>query len=438
MRWKTVEYTGWGRVHRATSELARPERSSAVEAITRQEPAPALGKLRSYGDACLNSDGRAIDMTRLDRILSFDPESGLVHVEAGCQIGQLLKIFAPKGWLPPVMPGTGFATVGGGIAMDVHGKNHHGSGTFGQHITELTLMTPKGPQVIMPAKPAGLFKATVGGLGQTGPILSAKFKLLKAKGDVMVVTERRIANWEEFLPLLDASDATYTVGWIDATATGDDLGRGILEEAETGGGLVRPARRGKRIPMDAPRIALSPPVVKLFNTAYWRRVPAKGRTVVKPIDDFFFPLDKLHDWNRLYGKAGFHQFQCVVPIQEADALRAIVAKIAEAGLASPLAVLKRMGPGRAGYMSFPMEGYTLALDFRNTQEAERLILELEDMTVAASGRIYLAKDALARPRSMDAMYPEHGAWLKAVKKIDPNGAYATDIVRRLNLRGETS
>ncbi|MEM6387659.1 MAG: FAD-binding oxidoreductase [Pseudomonadota bacterium] len=438
MRWKTVEYAGWGRVHRATGELARPERASALAALTTEEPAPALGKLRSYGDACLNDGGRAVDMSRLDRILSFDTKTGLVHVEAGCQIGQLLKIFAPKGWLPPVMPGTGFATIGGGIAMDVHGKNHHGAGSFGQHITEMTLITPSGPQVVTPTKPASLFKATVGGLGQTGPILSAKFKMLKAKGDVMVVTERRIANWDEFLPLLDASEATYTVGWIDATARGDDLGRGILEEAETGGGLVKPAKRGKRIPLDAPRVALSPPIVKAFNTAYWRRVPSKGRTVVKPIDDFFFPLDKLHDWNRLYGKAGFHQFQCVVPIAQADALREMVAKIADAGLASPLAVLKRMGPGRAGYMSFPMEGYTLALDFRASSEAERLILELEDMTVAADGRIYLAKDALSRPRSIAPMYPEHSAWLKAVTKIDPDGAFATDLVDRLNLRGSGS
>lgn len=435
MRWKKVEYTGWGRVHTATSDLARPERASSLLATVSEEPGPALGKLRSYGDACLNDGGRAIDMTRLDRILAFDEDTGLIHVEAGCEIGELLKVFASKGWLPPVMPGTGFATVGGGIAMDVHGKNHHRAGSFGQHITELTLVTPKGPKTVVPEKENALFKATVGGLGQTGPILSAKFKMLKAKGDVMVVTERRVANWEEFLPLLDASDATYSVGWIDATARGDDLGRGILEEAETGGGLVKPAKRGRRIRFNAPAAALSPSVVKTFNAAYWRRVPTKGRTVVKPIDDFFFPLDKIHDWNRLYGKAGFHQFQCVVPVTKANALRDIVALIAKSGLASPLAVLKRMGSGRAGYMSFPMEGYTLALDFRATNEAERLMITLEEMTVAASGRIYLAKDALARAKTVRGMYPEHADWLKVVSKVDPSGSFTTDLVRRLELRG---
>lgn len=349
-------------------------------------------------------------------------------------IGDLLRSFAPRGWLPPVMPGTGFATVGGGIAMDVHGKNHHHAGSFGQHVSEITLMTPAGPRQVTPTADEALFKATVGGLGQTGPILSARFKLLKAKGDVMVVTERRIKAWDDFIARLDASDATYSVGWIDATATGTSLGRGILEEAETGGGLVKPAKRGKSVPFNAPGFALSSPVVRAFNAAYWRRVPERGRTLVKPIDDFFFPLDRIHDWNRLYGKAGFHQFQCVVPLAGADDLRAMLVKVAHSGLASPLAVLKRMGPGRAGYLSFPMEGYTLAVDMRASKRAQTLLGELEDMTAAAGGRIYLAKDALASPAHMRAMYPEHEKWLAEVTRADPDGHYTTDLVRRLQLR----
>ncbi len=434
MTWKTTEYSGWGRVHRAEGELSRPERISTLRDISAKRPAPAIGMRRSYGDACLNDGGAAIDMTRLDRILDFDEENGVVHVEAGAQIGEILKVFAPKGWLPPVMPGTGFATVGGAIAMDVHGKNHHGAGSFGCHVTEISLMTTNGINVLTPNKNAGLFKATIGGLGQTGPIVSAKIKMLKAKGDVMVVTKRRVDGWDEFLTLLDASDATYSVGWIDATARGPDLGRGILEEAETGGGLVPKAKRGKRIPFDAPRISLSAPVVRAFNAAYWRQVPVSGRTVVMPIDDFFFPLDKIYDWNRLYGKSGFHQFQCVVPIDAANQLRTMLEQIAASGLASPLAVLKRMGPGRAGYMSFPMEGYTLAVDFRNTDAAEQLIREMESAASAADGRIYLAKDSLAGADTIREMYPEHGNWLKAVQMADPDGAYETDLIRRLKLR----
>ena len=295
-------------------------------------------------------------------------------------------------------------------------------------------MTPKGPKALTLKKNMTLYKATIGGLGQTGPIVSARLQMLRAKGDVMIVTERRVEGWDEFLALLDASEATYTVGWIDATARGDQLGRGILEEAETGAGLVPAAKRGKRIPVDAPGFALAPSVIRMFNAAYWRRVPDKGRTVVKPIDDFFFPLDKVHDWNRLYGKTGFHQFQCVVPIEAADALRAMLERIAGSGLASPLAVLKRMGAGRAGYMSFPMEGYTLAVDFPNRSAAARLVGELEAATVDACGRIYLAKDALAGPETVRGMYSDFSAWSKAVKSADPHGHYITDLVRRLKLR----
>jgi decaprenylphospho-beta-D-ribofuranose 2-oxidase len=258
--------------------------------------------------------------------------------------------------------------------------------------------------------------------------------MLKCKGDVIMVTERRVKDWDDFIDLLDRSDATYSVGWIDATASGDGLGRGILEEAETGAGLVPPPKKSKRVPINAPGFALSNPIVKLFNAAYWRRVPERGRTVVKPINDFFFPLDKIHDWNKLYGKSGFHQFQCVLPLDQAPALRKILGEIVQSGLASPLAVLKRMGPGQAGLMSFPMEGYTLAVDFPNRGRAEAVIKRLEADTLAAGGKIYLAKDALAASDTIHAMYPDRAAWAKAVNDVDPDHAMETDMTRRLKLR----
>lgn len=434
MTWKEVEYSGWGGALRARGQIARPERMAGLHRLADESPAPAIGNRRSYGDACLNDGGRAIETSRLDRMTDFDPASGVLAVEAGVPIGAIAEVFAPRGWLPAVLPGTGLATVGGCIANDVHGKNHHGAGSFGQHLRSVTLLTPDGPRKIGPDSDAELFRATLGGLGQTGIIASAELQLVPCKGDVMMVTERRAEGWDEFLALLDASTATYTVGWIDATATGAALGRGILEEAETGAGLVPPARRGRRVPFDAPGLALSPPVVRLFNAAYYHRVPARGRTVVKPIQDFFFPLDKLHDWNRLYGRRGFHQFQCVVPIAAAPALREMLERIAGSGLASPLAVLKRMGPGRAGMMSFPMEGYTLAVDFPNRPAAAPLIGELHAATADAGGRIYLAKDALARAETVHAMYPERAAWAAAVAAADPAGTLATDLVRRLALR----
>ena len=434
MRTKEVTYTGWGRASHATSQIARPERRSHLETLVSERAAPVLGQLRSYGDLCLNDAGQAIDLSRMDRITAFDRDAGTITVEAGIRIGDLATLLAPQGWLPAVMPGTGFATVGGAVANDVHGKNHHGAGSFGQHVTGLTLITPDGPKKIGPKSSARLFKATVGGLGQTGAVASVDLQLLRAKSDLVTVTERRIADWDEHLAMLAGSEATYNVGWIDATATGSSLGRGILEEAETAAGLVPPAKRDKSVPMDAPGGLLSGPVVKLFNAAYWRRVPVRGRTVVKPIEDFFFPLDKLRNWNRLYGKRGFHQFQCVVPLGAEDALKSMLERIAHSGMASPLAVLKRMGPGRAGMMSFPMEGTTLAVDLAASSRAVSLIQDLTRAAGEAGGRIYFAKDSVARAEDVGDMYAERAAWAAEVAKIDPERRFETDLVRRLKLR----
>ena len=430
MRFKEMSYAGWGRALKATGAVARPERPGDLAALAAE--GPAMGNRRSYGDAAQSTGGRITDMSRLDRILGFDPDTGILEVEAGVTLGDLTRIYAPRGWLPRVLPGTGFATVGGAIGMDVHGKNHHGAGSFAQHVTEITLQTPSGQQVLPPDNP--LFRATVGGIGQTGIIIRAKLAMKRCKGDIMMVTEQRAADWDSHLELLDKSEATYVVGWIDATATGKDLGRGIVEEGETGGGLVPRPKPSRRVPVDAPHFALSPMVVRNFNALYFGRVPKAGRTVVRPIEKFFFPLDKIHDWNRLYGKRGFHQFQCVVPLSEKDALRDMMERIATSGLASPLAVLKRMGPGRAGHMSFPMEGYTLAVDFPNRDAAADLIARLCVKTAEAGGRIYLAKDSCARPEVVRAMYPEHAEWLAEVQKVDPERIYATDMTRRLKLR----
>ncbi|MCV2865582.1 FAD-binding oxidoreductase [Albidovulum sediminicola] len=435
MLWKTADFAGWGRALTARCDVARPERRRALEAILADGLVPAMGMRRSYGDAALNSGGRAIEMTRLDRLIGFDPVTGELEAEAGVQIGHLAAIFAPRGWLPPVMPGTGFATIGGCIAQDVHGKNHHHAGSFCQHVTSIRLRTAAGEVEVTPEGTPELFRATAGGLGQTGVILSAKLRLMPAKGDVMIVTERRIEGWDEHVAMLDASQASYTVGWIDATATGSALGRGILEEGETGSGLVPGRAKFRKVPFDAPRFALSAPVVRAFNQLYWRRVPENGRTVVKPIGDFFFPLDKIHDWNRLYGKGGFHQFQCVVPLAAVGELRGMLEAIAGSGLASPLAVLKRMGQGRAGHLSFPMEGYTLAVDFANREEARALVARLIGRTKDAGGRVYFAKDSLARAEDIAEMYPELNDWRAAAAEADPQGALVTDIVRRLNLRG---
>ncbi|MEM9250057.1 MAG: FAD-binding oxidoreductase [Pseudomonadota bacterium] len=430
MTWATRELTGWGRVMRAEADLARPERQRAALALATTTPCPALGQRRSYGDACLAD--RALLTERLDRVLEVDLDAGVLRAEAGVRLGDLAARLAPLGWLPPVMPGTGFATVGGAIAMDVHGKNHHNDGAFTAHVPRFTLATPEGPQEVTPEDP--LFALTAGGLGQTGAVLEATMTLKPVRGDVMMVTERRMPKLDAFCDALDASDAPYTVGWIDATATGDALGRGILEEGEVGKGLVPPAKRGRTIPFEAPGAALSPPVVRSFNAAYLRRVPERGRTVVRPIADYFFPLDKLFDWNKLYGKRGFHQFQCVVPTSARPALREMLAQIGKAALASPLAVLKRLGPGAGHPMSFPVAGYTLAVDLPNRPGAERLLAQLNAATAEAGGRVYLAKDSSLTAEQAHAMYPDRAEWAQAVNARDPERAYETALVKRLKLR----
>lgn len=434
MSWKTLDYTGWGRASTANGTVTRPERQTAVARTLAQGAVPAFGMLRSYGDAALNSGGKSMDMTRLDRVLDFDADTGVVSVEAGLPIGDLGRTFAAKGWIPPVMPGTGFATIGGCIANDVHGKNHHVMGSFGEHVVEITLIQGDKTRKITPKSAPDLFKATVGGLGQTGVITAAKIQMMRCKGDLMVLTERRIDGFDDFLIAFDESKTDYTVGWIDATAKGTHLGRGILEEGEITSGVNRAKGKTRAVPFNAPAWALSAPVVRLFNELYFRRVPVSGRTSVKPITAPFFPLDAIQNWNRLYGKTGFNQFQCVVPLDKTDILRIMLERISVSGLASPLAVLKKMGAGRAGYMSFPMEGYTLAVDFPNRGGAAFLIRELTDLARDAGGRIYFAKDGVAEPAQISGMYPDLEKWRKSVSKADPTGAYETDLVRRLALR----
>jgi len=401
--------------------------------------APAHGGLRAYGDAALNTGGCALNMSRLDRYLSFDEEAGILEAEAGVRITDIVSTFSPKGWIPAVMPGTGFATLGGAIAADVHGKNHHLEGSFGQHVLDLRLVGADGEsRVVSASAEPEIFRATLGGMGLTGVIESARIRLKPCPNPFMEVRETRIDNLVDYIAAFEASKAPYSVGWIDATATGPALGRGIFEEAHVSTRVMPAEKRGKpiSIPRDAPSFFLAPSVVRAFNAFYFKRVPSIGRTRTRSLLDFFFPLDKLHNWNRLYGKRGFHQFQCVLPTDKAvHVLDEMMRKISASGLAAPLAVLKKMGAGRAGLMSFPMEGYTLAIDFPNRSAAIPLIADLEAMSCAAGGRIYLAKDSTLNPDMLAPMYPELGEFQEILRGLDPDGVFRTDLARRLGLGG---
>ncbi|MBI1244571.1 MAG: FAD-binding protein [Alphaproteobacteria bacterium] len=447
VRWKDLRLTGWGRGPASAAQAARPERASAAAealAAARGEGAAlfARGAGRSYGDAAQLSGGRALLTARLDRILAFDAATARVECEAGVTFRALLDTFVPRGFVPPVSPGTAFVTVGGAIAADVHGKNHDRHGSFGDHVDWIDMLLADGRIVRTgPDAEPELFRATLGGMGLSGMILRAGFRLLPGS-PALAVHARRIANLEEFFAAFAAArdSATYSVGWVDALARGRSLGRGIFETAEfAAGGAAAPARKPLPVPFDLPAFALSGPSVRAFNEIYWRRVPSAGREDVRALDAFFYPLDRLSDWHRLYGRRGFYQFQSVVPDGAAlPAVRAMLETVASGGNASFLAVLKTLGSEGRGFLSFPMRGVTLALDIPRSAGADELMKKLERISCDAGGRIYLAKDAVMSPETFRATYPGLPAFEAALQRLDPAGRFATDQSRRLAIGGRAA
>ena len=434
MRKAERELAGWGRFPRARCDAARPERfAEAVAGFSASSAANGIclyGAGRSYGDCALNGGGTTLITSRLDRILAFDAATGIVQVEPGVDYRRLLEIFLPRGWLAPVTPGTGFATIGGAVALDVHGKNHERDGSLGQQVTELDLVSPDGSARTITPLDSDLFRATIGGVGLTGFITRIALRLARVPGGQVRVRTQRCADLDAFIAALqDAAGAAYTVGWIDGAARGSALGRGILETAEPiAGDFTQPPERARRVPVEFPAMALNRYSIAAFNEAYFRRVPAAGRTRDTPWRSFLYPLDALHDWNRIYGKRGFVQFQCVVPFEAGPrAVRELLEVISASHKASFLAVLKRMGAGRAGFLSFPMPGLTLALDFPRRPGIEELYARLCAITLNAGGRVYLAKDALLDAASFRLMYPEFSQFAEVRRSVDPDCRISHDM-----------
>lgn len=437
-----MEITGWGRASRARVRAARPERPRDIDAALAAAASGgfvARGSGRAYGDAALNDGGQVLLMQRLDRFLSFDPATGEVACEPGVTFADLLEVFLPRGFMAPASPGTAFATVGGAVAADVHGKNHDRHGSFGDHVRWLDLRLADGTtRRISADSDPELFAATIGGMGLTGIVRAVCFRLLPGAAQKVAVRERRMASLDHFLTAFTdvRETATFSVGWIDALARGGALGRGVLETAEfVPGSAATPARRPRAVPFDLPSSVLNRWSVRAFNELYFRRVPADGREHVRPFRDFLYPLDAIHDWNRIYGRRGFYQFQAVVPDAAAPtALRAMLETISAAGRGSFLAVLKTLGrPGR-GMMSFPLRGHTLALDFPRAAGVEALLQRLAAMAVDYGGRVYLAKDALLSPEQLRAMYPALPRFEEVLQRADPQGVFMSDQARRLALK----
>ncbi|GGH17341.1 oxidoreductase [Alsobacter metallidurans] len=383
---------------------------------TGDTPVIARGAARSYGDASFGP-GLTLDMRRLDHVTAFDAASGVMTCEAGVLLSDVIRLWTPRGWFPPVTPGTKFVTIGGMIASDVHGKNHHLAGSFGDHVISFRLALGDGSVATCSrTENVDLFEATCGGMGLTGVILEATFRMIPVRSARIMQETQRAPNLAAAMDLFEAgSERTYSVAWIDCLATGAELGRSAVifgdhaspddfDSDARSAPFSRRTPNKRRIPLDFPGFALNRASVSAFNKLYYKR-QAPGRRLVD-LEPYFYPLDAIQDWNRIYGQRGFVQYQCVLPLATSrDGLAALLTEIARAGDPSFLAVLKRLGRESFGLLSFPLEGYTLALDFPATDRTFGLLDRLDDITLEAGGRLYLTKDARMRRAMLEASYP---------------------------------
>ena len=441
---------GWGQTSPTVAELVAATSESDVRA-TVEDAGPrgvlARGLGRSYGDSAQNGGGTVLDMTGLSRILSIDTTTGEVTAEAGVSLDTLVRVLLPLGLFVPVLPGTRQVTLGGAIAADIHGKNHHVEGSFGNHVAAMDLLLADGSvRSLTPQTEPELFWATVGGMGLTGVVLRATLVAKPVESAYFLVDTERTRDLDDLMARLQANDDeyTYSVAWIDLVARGASTGRAVL----TRGWSARPDQLPRRLrarPLHfAPRTPLTAPdvfpsgllnkaTIAAFNEAFYRRAPREERGAVQGIGQFFHPLDAVANWNRVYGPRGFLQYQFVVPFGAEEAVRTAVEQLSAAGAASFLAVLKRFGLGNPGLLSFPTPGWTLALDIPVTPELGRLLDDLDDLVLSAGGRLYLAKDSRTTAEALHRMYPRIDEWRRVRDWVDPHRVFTSDQAKRLSL-----
>ncbi|MGE0685154.1 MAG: FAD-dependent oxidoreductase [Dehalococcoidia bacterium] len=400
-------------------------------------PLLPYGLGRSYGDSCLNEGGTLLDTSSLRRFISFDELTGTLRCEAGVTLGDILELGIPRGWFLPTSPGTKFVTVGGAIANDVHGKNHHVAGTFGRHVTQLELLRSNGERLVCsPSKNRELFQATIGGLGLTGLILWAEIRLRKVDGPFIDMESIRFSNLSEFFEIEAESEEHYefTMSFVDAATTGKAAGRGLFMRGNHAWQKHIPGKSGVsrqrlNFPVMAPGFLLNKLSVTLVNNLLYYKQPAKRVSATVPFDPFFYPLDSIGNWNRMYGTRGFIQHQCVVPPEHgADAMYELFDLIASSGEAAMLAVLKKFGELESpGILSFPRPGLTLALDFP-MKGARTLDLcdRMDEVVLKYGGAIYPAKDARMAPATFKASFPR---WQEFSKYVDPR--FSSSFWRRV-------
>lgn len=444
------ELTGWALTAPTAAVVTSPTTREGLGATLDDPPdrgVVARGLGRSYGDAAQNAGGRVAEATGVHRLLAFDGVTGRVTAEAGAGFDGLLRALVPQGWFLPVSPGTRYVTVGGAIAADVHGKNHHRDGSFAQHVRSLRLRTPGGIVEIGPDRDPELFWATAGGMGLTGVILDATFDLLPIPTSRLLVDTERTTDLDDALDRMDRGDDAYhySVAWIDLLATGAATGRSVLTRGDFAPLDALPAgeRRDPLAYDPAVRLTAPPWVpdralnrwsIRAFNEVWYHRHPRHRTGEVQAIAPFFHPLDFVRGWNRIYGRRGFLQWQMVVPFGAEATLRRSVEALAGAGRPSFLAVLKRFGAADPGPLSFPGPGWTLALDIPAGDASLAPLLDDLDRQVAdAGGRLYLAKDSRLDPGLLATMYPRLDEWRAVRARVDPDGVLQSDLARRLGL-----
>lgn len=436
--------SGWGRYPVQTCELQRPERFADLRSET-----PSLivrGQGRAYGDAALNENGRVLLTERVNRFLEFDKGQGTLRAEAGTTLADILAVIVPAGWFLMVTPGTKFVSLGGCVAADVHGKNHHRDGSFSACVLSLQMILADGSRVTCsPAEKPELFWATVGGMGLTGIIGEVTIKLTKIQNAYVQVRHHAARDLEQMFHQMQdtAFDDHYTVAWIDSLANGAKLGRGIsmcghhadLNGAPLGFRESGKAKHNRSIPFNFPDLMLNSLSISAFNDLYYRRAGAKREPFISNYDPYFYPLDAISNWNRMYGKRGFVQYQCVIPDAGAyDGMRQVLQMLSNSRRPSFLAVLKRFGAQGKGLLSFPTSGYTLALDLPIREHGLFALLhQLDEVVLQYGGRIYLAKDARLSAESFRAMYPRYAEWLKIKNTVDPQHRFSSSLSRRLGI-----
>lgn len=429
--------TAWGRILKSEQDVFMlSSRSDALPAPF--EPSQTLlpfGNGRSYGDSCLNAGGGAIKTRALDHFISFDHSTGVLTCEAGVLLSEILELVVPQGWFLPVTPGTRFVTVGGAIANDVHGKNHHVTGTFGCHVRRFELVRSNQQRLLCsPTENTEYFSATIGGLGLTGLITWAEVQLRRIANPWLTTETIRYDSFDDFFDLSEESDQDYeyTVSWIDCSGKGKRLGRGLFmrgNHAPSGAQAAMYSPKTKRFPFVPPVSMVNPLTLKAFNTLYYHKQFTRVTNQIQHYEPFFYPLDGILDWNRLYGPKGFYQYQCVIPTSSGKAAIADMLKqIADSGMGSFLAVLKVCGDRPSpGMLSFPMGGVSLALDFPNCGTSlHRLFTRLDSIVGAAGGRLYPAKDGRMPGSLFQSGYPR---WQEFQKFIDPR--FSSSFWRRV-------